>query len=73
MKAITKIVDDIYDSKIEDPEYQKFMRSCIKAWLRDAVEKGMILGKEEFALEMEKLSKKYMNPDAIVCVMKAKE
>ena len=42
MKAITKIVDDIYDPKIEDPEYQKFMRSCIKAWLRDAVEKGMI-------------------------------
>ena len=70
MDEINKIVDDIYDPKIEDPEYQTLMRSCIRAWIRNGIERGMVLGKEEFALEIEKTSKKYMNPNEGVFVLK---
>ena len=69
MSKIDQIVNDIYDPKIEDPEYQTLMRLCIKAWLHDAVGRGIRLGREDFALEVEKLSKKYMSPDAGVFVI----
>ena len=62
MDKISEIIDDIYDPKIEDPEYQTLMRSCIKAWIRDGVERGIQLGREDCALEMCVAIKKHMNP-----------
>ena len=69
MNKIDQIVNNIYDPKIEKQKYQTLMRSCIKAWLRDAVGQGIKLGEEEFALEIKKTSKKYMNPNATVILI----
>ncbi len=70
MTKIDDIVNDIYDPKIEDPTYQSLMALCIKAWLQDALSRGIALGREELALEMETSLKKSMNPDATIVVVK---
>ena len=62
------IVDDIYDPKIEKREYQALMRSVIKAWIRDAVGRGVVLGREDLALELDMTIKKAMDPGAKVIV-----
>ena len=69
MSKIDEIVNDIYDPKIEDPKYQTLMASCIKAWLSDAVNRGIVLGKEELALEIDRSTKTYMNPNATVVII----
>jgi len=65
-----KIIDDIYDTKIENPKYQTLMRSCIKAWIRDGINRGIVLGREELALELEKTIQRNLNPDSKVLVYK---
>jgi len=62
--------NDIYDPIIEQPKYQIFISSIIKAWLRDAFCRGVISGREELALELETTIKKNLNPDSFVYVMK---
>ena len=69
MADIESIISDIYDPKIEEPEYQALMGSCIRAWLRDAIARGIILGREELAVELEKTIKKSLNPGAHIVVM----
>jgi len=34
MEKLKKIVDEIYDPKIEDPEYQTFGADVYKIWLK---------------------------------------
>ena len=68
MKKVDEIVNKIYDPQIEDPEYQGLMASCIKAWLRDAVLRGMQLGEEELAIKLDTTIKKHMNPGSKVIV-----
>ena len=68
MDKIDEIVNDIYDPTIEDPKRQGLMASCVKAWIRDAVNRGIVLGREEFAFEIETVVKKYMNPYTKVVV-----
>ena len=70
MDKINKIVNKIYDPKIEEPEYQILMRSCIKAWIRNGVEEGIQLGRERLALELEITIKKSMAPGQKVVVFK---
>ena len=70
MNEIDEIADDIYDSTIEDPGRQEFMASCIKSWIRDAVYRGKVLGREELAEELEVIIKKNLNPGTTVYVMK---
>lgn len=65
-----KIIDEIYDPKIEKPEYQTMMRSCIKAWMRDAYEKGVQAGKESLALKLRQELEREMNPADTVCIIK---
>lgn len=65
-----KIIDEIYDPKIEKPEYQTMMRSCIKAWIGEAYRKGIQAGKEELALELKVELEKKMHPDAAVYIIK---
>lgn len=69
MNEIDEIVEDVYDSTLENPERQALMRSCIKAWLRDAIRRGMVLGREELAIELEVTIKENLNPGASVAVM----
>lgn len=69
MSKIDEIINRIYDPKIENPEYQTLMASCIKAWLRDAVDSGIQLGREDFAIEIDKTVKKYMNPNAHIVIL----
>ena len=64
-----KIIDEIYDPKIEKPEYQTMMRSCIKAWLREAYQRGFQAGKEELALKLRQELEREMNPGAAVCII----
>ena len=66
---IDEIVNDIYDPKVEDPKYQTLMALCIKAWLSDAVRRGIVLGREDLALEIDCSVKKYMNPGASVFIV----
>jgi len=68
MSKIAEIIDSIYDTKIEDPKRQTLMRSCIKAWLRDAVMRGIVLGRSDLAIELETTIKKAMHPDMKVLV-----
>lgn len=70
MDKIKKIVDEIYDPKMEDPRYQTLMASCIKAWIRNGIEEGIKLGREELALELDITIKKNMNPGAKVIIWK---
>jgi len=70
MDKIEKIADEIYDPQIEDPEYQTLMASCIKAWIRNGIEQGIQLGKEELALELDVTIKKNMSPGAKVLIWK---
>lgn len=70
MDKIGDIVNDIYDPKIEDPKHQGLMASCIRAWLRDAVFRGMDLGRGDLALELDKTIKKNMNPGETVIVLR---
>ena len=59
----TRIVDEIYDSKIEDPEYQSLMRSVIRAWIFNGIAEGVRIGKEELALELDIVIQKARNPN----------
>lgn len=68
MSKIDDIVDDIYDSEIEDTEKQTLIRSCIKAWLRDAVSRGIEVGRNDLALELETTIKKNLYPESKVVV-----
>ena len=68
MSKIDDIVEDIYDPEIEIPERQALIRSCIKAWLRDAINRGIELGKADLALELEVTIKKSMNPGMKVLI-----
>ena len=55
---IEEIVNDIYDPVIEDTKQQSLMRTCIRAWIRDAVGRGFDLGMKEMSLEIERFSKR---------------
>jgi trans-2-enoyl-CoA reductase len=72
MNKIDEIVNDIYDPEIEKPEKQALMASCIKAWLRDAIGRGVILGKEELSEELEVTIKKNMNPRSKIWIINPK-
>ena len=65
-----KIVDDMYDPKIEDPEYQKVMRSVIKAWIREGIREGIKIGKQELALELDIIIQKSRDPMVKAVVIK---
>lgn len=65
-----KIIDEIYDPKIEKPEYQTMMRSCIKAWIGDAYQRGVQAGKEELALKLRLELEREMNPGASIAIIK---
>ena len=69
MAKIDQIVNDIYDPKIEDPQFQTFMRACIKSWLHDAINQGIALGRADIAIELEATIKKAMNPGASVVII----
>jgi len=69
MSKIDDIVDAIYDPEIEKPEKQKLMRLCIKAWLRDATLKGIAVGRNDLALEIETAIKKSLYPGVAVFVV----
>lgn len=65
-----QIIDEIYDPKIEKPEYQSMMRSCIKAWIGEAYRRGVQAGKEELALKLRLELEREMNPGATIAVIK---
>lgn len=65
-KTIDDIVTEIYDPVIENPKRQQFMRSVIKAWIRQAYFKGIDDGKEILAIEMRRTLEKTISPDAII-------
>jgi len=69
MNKMDEIVNEIYDPEIEKPERQIFMRSCIKAWLHDAINKGVAIGKNDLALDIDTTIKKAMFPGSAVCIM----
>ena len=66
---IDKIIDNIYDPKIENPEYQSLMKVCIKAWIRQGIDEGIRIGQEELALEIDRTVKKYINPNKTVVII----
>lgn len=67
---VDEIINSIYDCKIEQKEYQTLMRSVIKAWLREAFQRGQTFGKEELALELRIKLESEMNPNEAVMVIR---
>ena len=68
-EKIDRIVANIYDPEIENPEKQQFLRLVIKAWIRDGIIQGMRLGREDLAFELETTIKKSLAPGAKVVII----
>jgi len=62
---IDDIINDIYDTGIENPKLQQFMRSVIKAWLRDAFDKGFDEGQIAMSETVTHCMNKKISPRTI--------